>query len=79
VFFVALFPQFVGRRETVLSTTLLMAALIVVFDFVWYSALSLIVGAAKRAFDESRLARWLERISGTILIGLGIRVAFEQR
>jgi len=79
VFFLALFPQFVGRRDAVLSTTLLMALLIVVFDIVWYSTLSLIVSRAKRAFDGSRLARWLERISGTVLIALGIRVAIEQR
>jgi len=56
-----------------------MALLIVVFDIVWYSTLSLIVSRAKRAFDGSRLARWLERISGTVLIALGIRVAIEQR
>jgi threonine/homoserine/homoserine lactone efflux protein len=79
VFFVALFPQFVGRRDAVLSTTLLMALLIIVFDLVWYSTLSLLVSRAKRAFDESRLARRLERISGTVLIALGIRVAIEQR
>ena len=79
VFFVALFPQFVGRRDTVLSTTLVMAGLIVIFDFVYYTALSLLVSRAKRAFDESRLARALERISGSILIALGIRIAIESR
>ena len=79
VFFVALFPQFVGRRDTVLSTTLLMASIIVVIDFAWYTALSVLVSRAKRVFDESRLAKWLERISGSILIALGIRVALEAR
>src|SRR5262245_35401963 len=33
IFFVALFPQFVGDRGSVLPTTLLMIALIVLFDF----------------------------------------------
>jgi threonine/homoserine/homoserine lactone efflux protein len=79
VFFVALFPQFVGRRDTVLSATLVMVGLIVVFDFAWYTALSLLVSRAKRALDQSRLAQWIERISGSILIALGIRVAFESR
>lgn len=79
IFFVALFPQFVGRRTTVLPTTLLMAALIVIFDFAWYSALALIVSRARRRFDQTQLARWLERVSGTILVGLGIRLAVEQR
>ena len=79
VFFVALFPQFVGHRNTALTTTLLMAALIVIFDFAWYSVLAVTVSSAKRRLRRTRLARWAERVSGTILIGLGIRVAIEQR
>jgi threonine/homoserine/homoserine lactone efflux protein len=79
VFFIALFPQFVGRRDTVLATALLMAALIIVFDFLWYTTLAVLVSRAKRAFDETRLARWFERISGSVLIALGIRVAAESR
>jgi threonine/homoserine/homoserine lactone efflux protein len=79
VFFVALFPQFVGRRGTVLSTTLVMAALIVVFDFAWYTSLSVLVSRANWAFDASRMTRWLERISGSVLVALGIRVAAESR
>jgi threonine/homoserine/homoserine lactone efflux protein len=79
VFFVALLPQFVGRRDMVLATTMLMAALIIVFDFVWYTTLSVLVSRARKAFDRTSLARWLERVSGTILIALGIRVAIEHR
>jgi threonine/homoserine/homoserine lactone efflux protein len=79
VFFVALFPQFVGRRDTVLATTLLMAALIIVFDFIWYTTLSVLVSRAKAALQRTRLVRWLERVTGSVLIGLGIRVAIETR
>jgi threonine/homoserine/homoserine lactone efflux protein len=35
VFFVALFPQFIGPEGNILATTLLMAAMIVALDFVW--------------------------------------------
>jgi threonine/homoserine/homoserine lactone efflux protein len=79
VFFVALFPQFVGHRNTALPTTLQMAALIVVFDLAWYSTLAAIATRARRKFDQTRMARRLERLSGTILIGLGIRIATEHR
>jgi threonine/homoserine/homoserine lactone efflux protein len=79
IFFVALFPQFVGSRGSVLPTTLLMIALIVVFDFAWYTALAVLVGRAKHAFTGSRLARRLERLTGAVLIGLGARVALETR
>ena len=78
VFFVALFPQFVGGRGAVLPTTLAMAAMIVAFDVVWYSALATLATLAARArqgFTRSRAARRLERATGGVLIALGARVA----
>jgi threonine/homoserine/homoserine lactone efflux protein len=79
VFFVALFPQFVDERATVLTTTLLMAALIVSFDLVWYTALAVLVSRAGEGFRRTRLARRLERATGALLVALGARVALEQR
>jgi RhtB (resistance to homoserine/threonine) family protein len=79
VFFIALFPQFVEDRAAVLPTTLLMAALIVVFDFAWYSGLAVLVSRAKREVMRTRVARWIERTTGAVLIALGARVALEQR
>ena len=79
VFFVALFPQFVDERGTVLPTTLVMAALIVSFDLVWYTALAVLVSRAGEGFRRTRLARRLERATGALLVALGARVALEQR
>jgi len=79
VFFVALFPQFVDARGDVLASTLLMAGLIVTFDVVWYGTLAFAVSRAKRAFLRTRIARWIEGITGAMLVGLGVRVAPEQR
>jgi threonine/homoserine/homoserine lactone efflux protein len=75
VFFVALFPQFVGERGDVLPTTLLMAAMIVAFDFAWYSTLAVLASRAKAGFMRTRAGRWLERATGGVLIALGVRVA----
>ena len=79
VFFVALFPQFVGERGSVLPMTLAMAAMIVCFDFAWYSTLAVLASRAKAGFMRSRPGRWLERVTGAVLIGLGLRVALESR
>jgi len=79
IFFVALFPQFVGERGSVLPTTLLMVALVVALDFVWYTALAVLVSRARAAYSGSRLSRRVERLTGVVLIGLGARVALEQR
>ena len=79
VFFVALFPQFLGGGAPVLPTTLLMAAMIVSLDFVWYTSLAVVVSRAKEGFMRTRVARWTERITGSVLIALGARVAIERQ
>jgi threonine/homoserine/homoserine lactone efflux protein len=79
VFFVALFPQFVGDHGAVLPTTLAMAAMIVCFDFIWYTALAVLASRAKAGFMRSRAGRWLERVTGSVLIALGLRVALSGR
>ena len=75
VFFVALFPQFLDGGAAVLPTTLLMAAMIVTLDFAWYTSLAVMVSRAKEGFMRTRVARWTERITGSVLIALGARVA----
>jgi threonine/homoserine/homoserine lactone efflux protein len=77
IFFVALFPQFVGDRGSVLPTTLLMVALVVALDFVWYTTLAVLVSRARAAYSGSRLSRRVERLTGAVLIALGARVALE--
>jgi threonine/homoserine/homoserine lactone efflux protein len=79
VFFVALFPQFVPEGGSVLPATLAMAVMIVAFDLVWFSALATVVARAKRGVIDSGLAAGLERVTGAVLIALGLRLALEQR
>jgi threonine/homoserine/homoserine lactone efflux protein len=78
-FFVALFPQFVPRVAPVLPSALLMAATIVAIDFAWYSSLACLVARARRAFVEGPWLRRFERLTGAVLVGLGIRLALERR
>ena len=54
-----------------------MAALIVAFDLVWYTTLAVAVSRAKQAVVRTRVARWMERVTGAVLLGLGVRVALE--
>jgi threonine/homoserine/homoserine lactone efflux protein len=79
VFFVALFPQFIPRGAAVLPRALAMAAVIVAVDLIWYSTLALLVARARRAFVDGGWGRRVERLTGAVLIGLGIRLALERR
>lgn len=79
VFFVALFPQFVPADAAVLPTTLLMALTIVALDVVWYGLLATLVVRARRSVVGHGLAAWLERVTGAVLVALGVRVALDAR
>jgi len=78
-FFVALFPQFVPRGAPVLPSALLMACTIVAVDLIWYSLLAYLVARARRAFVEGPWLRRFERLTGAVLVGLGLRLALERR
>jgi threonine/homoserine/homoserine lactone efflux protein len=78
-FFVALFPQFIPHGAPVLPRAVAMGVVIVAVDLVWYSILALLVARAGRAFTDGGWGRRIERLTGAVLIGLGIRLAFERR
>ena len=78
MFFVALFPQFVPAGAAVLPCALLMAATIVALDLVWYSTLAFLVTRVKRAFVEGPWLGRVQRLTGAVLIGLGVKLAFER-
>lgn len=78
VFFVALFPQFLMRGSPVLPYALAMAAAVVALDITWFSALTYAVDKA-RTMLRPRVQRMMERVTGAVMIGLGIRLAMESR
>jgi threonine/homoserine/homoserine lactone efflux protein len=78
VFFVALFPQFLSPHSAILPLALAMGATIVTFDILWLGALAWTVERAGLLL-RPRLRRRLERTSGTVMIGLGARLAAEAR
>ena len=56
-------------------TTALLGLMQITFETVLYLALAAGVDRARSCFSRPRTRRWLEAVSGTVLIGLGLRVA----
>jgi threonine/homoserine/homoserine lactone efflux protein len=79
VFFVALFPQFIPAGAPVLPSALGMAGTIVALDLVYYSALAYGVARTRRAFVEGAWAQRVGRLTGGVLVGLGLKLALERR
>jgi threonine/homoserine/homoserine lactone efflux protein len=78
IFFVALFPQFLSHGHSTVLLGLAMAAMIVSLDLIWFSTLAFVVTRAKGAVAE-RWGRRIERLTGSVMIALGLRVALETR
>jgi len=78
VFFLTLLPQFIAPGDPPAVRALQLAVLFDLIGLVWllmYSAMLGAVGAALGRPGPRRLMRWL---TGTILVGLGARVALER-
>jgi threonine/homoserine/homoserine lactone efflux protein len=78
VFFLTLLPQFIAPGDQPTERALQLAVLFDLIGLVWlmtYSAMLGVLGAALNRPGPRRLMRWL---TGTVLVGLGIRVAVER-
>ncbi len=79
VFMVAFFPQFIPRGYPVLPTTLALATIQISIETVLYCSLAFGVGRARRLVDRPSVRAGIDAVSGTILLGLGIKVATTAR
>jgi threonine/homoserine/homoserine lactone efflux protein len=75
VFMIAFYPQFVPAEGPVFATTALLGLLQITIETGLYVALAAGVARAGAWFRRPRIRRRLEAVSGTVLIGLGMRVA----
>jgi len=81
LFFLAFLPQFVDpSRGLVLVQFLLLGASIALIDTLYELALVYLVsGMRERYLRNPRLLAWQARVSGVVLVGLGLRLAAQQR
>jgi threonine/homoserine/homoserine lactone efflux protein len=79
VFMIAFYPQFVPADGPVFATTALLGLLQVTLETVLYLGLAAGVARAGTWFRRPRIRRRLEAVSGTVLVGLGLRVAASGR
>jgi threonine/homoserine/homoserine lactone efflux protein len=79
VFMIAFYPQFVPAHGAVFSTTAALALLQVTLETALYLALAAGVARAGAWFRRPLIRRRLDVVSGTVLVGLGLRVAVASR
>jgi threonine/homoserine/homoserine lactone efflux protein len=78
-FFPSLLPQFVPAGDPTFLPLLLLGLVFCSLTFVWLSAYAVVVARAGDLLRRSRVRRAMEAVTGAVLVGLGLRLAAEQR
>jgi threonine/homoserine/homoserine lactone efflux protein len=79
VFFTSLLPQFVHGHGSAFLPLLFMGLTFAVLTFVWLAAYALAVGHASGVLRRPAVRAALDRVTGVVLIGFGVRLALERR
>jgi RhtB (resistance to homoserine/threonine) family protein len=76
--FVSVMPQFIEPHDSVVRLVLMVAC----YDAIvvaWLCMYGYVVSRAGRSRLGARVRKSLERVTGTVMVGLGVRLAFERR
>lgn len=79
VFYVTFLPQFVPAGVSVTSFSMLLAAIHAVEGILWFLLLTLATRPLSRWLRRPRVAQTLDRTTGTVLVGFGLRLVLDNR
>jgi threonine/homoserine/homoserine lactone efflux protein len=79
VFYLTFLPQFMSPGDNVLARSLAFAVAHGVMGLAWLSAYAYVVSRISAVLGRAGVGRWLERVTGGVLIALGARLALERR
>ena len=78
-FFTSLLPQFIDPGQPVFVPFLVLGALFAVMTLAWLCGFALMASKAGGLLSRPRVKAGLDRLTGVVLIGLGLRLATERR
>jgi threonine/homoserine/homoserine lactone efflux protein len=79
VFFASLLPQFATPGEGLFAALMTLGLVFSVMTFLWLAAYAFVVAKAGAVLRRPAIRRWIEGVTGTLLVALGLRIAAEQR
>ena len=77
VFFVSFMPGFVPAGHGVAAMSLLLGAIFIVETAIYFAVLIRLASRVTSWMGNARIRRRLERVTGVVLIGFGLRLATE--
>jgi threonine/homoserine/homoserine lactone efflux protein len=78
VFFVTFLPQFVAPGQAILPRLFMLGAIFAVIGWSWLNVYGLFVTRIRAFITAPRVRKWMERVTGVVLLGFGARLAVER-
>jgi RhtB (resistance to homoserine/threonine) family protein len=79
LFYLTLLPQFMAPGDPVLLKSLLLAGIHITLGLIWLSAYAYFLSRLSDLLMRPAVRRRLERVTGLLLLALGVRLAWEHR
>ncbi len=79
VFYMSLLPQFLPGGPANAAWGVLLVAIHLTIGLIWLPLIVWTAARARHLFLRERVRRWLDRVTATVLIGLGGKLAAEAR
>ncbi|MFB1034701.1 MAG: LysE family translocator, partial [Sinobacterium sp.] len=79
VFYLAFLPQFINPQHSPFFQAMTMAGIHFVMAMIWQSCLAGAVSSAKRFFANPLALKWMEGITGSVLIFLGSKLILDEQ
>lgn len=79
VFFASLLPQFAAPGEGLFAALMSLGLIFSLMTFLWLAAYAFVIAKAGEVLRRPTIRRWVEGVTGTLLVALGVRIAAEQR
>lgn len=77
VFYMAFLPQFINPAQSALLQSLFLAGLHFIIAMIWQCLLALMVKQMKGWLQRPRVSQVFDGVTGTVMIGLGMKVAVD--
>lgn len=78
VFFASLLPQFATPGEGLFAALMSLGLVFSLMTFLWLVAYAFVIAKAGEVLRRPVIRRWIEAVTGTLLIALGLRIAAEK-
>ena len=79
VFFITLLPQFIHSSQSAAARSLLLACVYAGLCAVWLVAFTFAMSGIRDVLRSPRVTRFVEGVTGTVLVAVGLRLAVDRR